>query len=305
MLNKFRDVKDYRWLKRYLRFIETFKKDSIYKNQKHNHHILPKANYEEFKNFSNNPWNLAILDYRSHLIAHYMLAKALGGNMWFAYNNMNAYGEKLNSILYESAMIRISEEQSIRQTEWLKNNPHPKGMLGKKHGEVQKKTMGKAGLGNSKANGKKVIIMNLDGKIQHSCFRFEIKELSDDLPKRMIEWCLDNKKPMYTNNSPKGSEKFKLWYACYEDEIWTDIDVYFRHNRKKKPKVQKVRTEFTNKFEIYNDKDEKIGECFNKQLKQLCEDNNLTLNQFQYSYRQNKKIKKGKFKDWYCIKKDI
>jgi hypothetical protein len=133
MIKKFKNVKNYRWLERYLKFIEIFKRDGIYKNQTHNHHILPRSLYPEFEDFNKNPWNKAILTYREHLIAHYMLAKALEGNMWFAYNNMNAYGERLNSILYEKAMIRISKEQSKRQKEWLKNNEHPKGMLGKKH----------------------------------------------------------------------------------------------------------------------------------------------------------------------------
>jgi len=113
MIELFTNVQDYRWLKRYLRFIETFKKDSIYKT--HKHHILPKANYSKFSDFIEHPWNLAVLDYRSHLIAHYMLAKALGGNMWFAYNNMNVYGEKLNSILYESAMELFTIENSKKK----------------------------------------------------------------------------------------------------------------------------------------------------------------------------------------------
>lgn len=113
MENKFEEVLDYRWLKRYLKFIEAFKRDTIYKS--HNHHILPKKLYPEYENFSDNTWNLAILGYREHLVAHYMLAKALGGNMWFAYNNMNAYGEKLNSILYESAMVEYQKVNSLKK----------------------------------------------------------------------------------------------------------------------------------------------------------------------------------------------
>jgi len=129
---KFKNVKNSKWLKRYLKFIEVFQQNEMCKNI-HKHHILPRSLYPEYECFNENSWNLVYLNYRSHLIAHYMLAKALGGNMWFAYNMMNAYGEKLNSLLYESAMIEIKKQQSLRQKQWLKNNNHPKGMLNKKH----------------------------------------------------------------------------------------------------------------------------------------------------------------------------
>lgn len=110
MIEKFKEVKDYRWLKRYLTFIKKF--DGL-REVYHNHHILPKSLYVEFSNLNEYAWNLSKLGYREHLIAHYMLAKALGGNMWFAYNNMNAHGVRLKSILYESAMINLSKVHSI------------------------------------------------------------------------------------------------------------------------------------------------------------------------------------------------
>lgn len=113
MLEKFKEVKDFRWLKRYLYFINKFKINNVKnKENTHNHHIMPKSLYPEFKDFKKHPWNLAILTYRCHLISHYMLARALGCNMWFAYNNMNAYGERLNSILYECAMIEFKSVMS-------------------------------------------------------------------------------------------------------------------------------------------------------------------------------------------------
>ena len=54
MIEKFVKVEDYRWLKRYLRFIEVFKVDNIYKNNTHKHHILPKSLYSEYSNLSLN-----------------------------------------------------------------------------------------------------------------------------------------------------------------------------------------------------------------------------------------------------------
>jgi hypothetical protein len=62
-----------------------------------------------------------------------MLAKAVGGSMWYAYNNMNAWGVRLNSRLYKSALVNIGPQQSERAKQWYAENPHPRGMLGKKH----------------------------------------------------------------------------------------------------------------------------------------------------------------------------
>lgn len=114
MITNFNNVtiKEERWLVRYLHFIEKFKCDKAIKGETHNHHILPASLFPEYKNLSLNSFNKAILTTRAHLIAHYMLAKALGGNMWFAYNNMNAHNVKLSSRLYESARLLVNTEIS-------------------------------------------------------------------------------------------------------------------------------------------------------------------------------------------------
>lgn len=74
---------------RYMRFIRDcseanriLPKDS-YTEQ---HHILPKAKefWPEFANLRKNTWNSTSLTARQHLIAHHILAKALGGSMWVA-----------------------------------------------------------------------------------------------------------------------------------------------------------------------------------------------------------------------------
>jgi len=109
---KFTKVKDKRWLKRYLRFIETFSLESEIIKETHNHHILPSSLYPEYADLKINKWNKSILKTRTHLIAHYMLAKALGGNMWFAYNNMNCHNVKLSSRLYEIGAKHMREQMS-------------------------------------------------------------------------------------------------------------------------------------------------------------------------------------------------
>ena len=90
-------------LKRYLKFVSSFKENELQDNiYCENHHILPKKVYPEYKK---DKWNIVRLPYRAHYLAHYMLAKAIGGNMWFAFNSMNNKNKsklnKLSSILYK------------------------------------------------------------------------------------------------------------------------------------------------------------------------------------------------------------
>lgn len=149
MIEKFNNVKDERWLKRYLLFLTKF--DYTNADHTHRHHILPQKIYHQFSNFKDNPWNLSILSIRAHYLAHYMLARALGGNMWYAWNRMNnSNGYKLNSKLYEIARIEHSKVVSVNMT---KNNPmyNPKSVqkareyhMGRKASEETKKKMSKS-----------------------------------------------------------------------------------------------------------------------------------------------------------------
>lgn len=68
-------------LRRYVRFVTScntanlaFLAGGYYEN----HHILPKHKnkFPQYKNFSSYPWNKAVLTYRQHIIAHYMLFKS-------------------------------------------------------------------------------------------------------------------------------------------------------------------------------------------------------------------------------------
>lgn len=132
-----------RWLKRYLIFVDKF--NTPYLVESHNHHILPQSIFTEYIDFNKYPKNKAVLSYRAHLIAHYMLAKAIGGNMWYAYNMMNMYNDKLDSILYEKGQIELSRIHSENMTKWYSENEHPKGMKGKKHSEKTKQKISEWG----------------------------------------------------------------------------------------------------------------------------------------------------------------
>lgn len=99
-------------LNRYLRFIES-RVVIINAPFVEKHHILPKALFPEYKT---NIFNIIKLTTREHFIAHYMLAKALGGVMWAALKYMfdakpAHYGRryvKITSRVYEQAKIEAS-----------------------------------------------------------------------------------------------------------------------------------------------------------------------------------------------------
>lgn len=109
------------------------------------HHILPKYLFPQYADFSKNPWNKAILTYRQHFIAHYMLEKIIcDGKNFLAINWMpeecpNQEGTFLEKLAFrEKARILASE----RQKAWLKEN-HP--FRGKTHSEESRAKI-KAGL---------------------------------------------------------------------------------------------------------------------------------------------------------------
>jgi hypothetical protein len=94
-----------RWFKRYFKLME-YSKNSV-KNEYELHHILPKSIFPELKNDRNFHIRLSL---REHIIAHYLLAKACGGTMWYPIILMN-YSE-FNSRLFERAKI---ESNKIRK----------------------------------------------------------------------------------------------------------------------------------------------------------------------------------------------
>ena len=97
-----------RWLKRYIYFIEKFKLNKYESFKTEKHHILPASIFPEFKDLNKYKWNKAILSYRAHIISHYILAKAIGGNIIENYrknlslnrkNKINVYDTK--DLLYK------------------------------------------------------------------------------------------------------------------------------------------------------------------------------------------------------------
>jgi hypothetical protein len=112
---KFNDVNIF-WINRYVKFLSIFKLDKSIKNETQKHHILPKSIFLEYSDLNTHKWNCCILSHRAHIIAHYMLAKALGGNMWAP---LYFYSKKYN---FNSRIIsEINKNNSINVSNRMKN----------------------------------------------------------------------------------------------------------------------------------------------------------------------------------------
>lgn len=110
---------------RYLNFINQCK---IYNSQLSDtkffetHHILPKAKsmFPEFANLKTHQWNSIKLSPRQHFIAHWLLWKACGKFMAYAFIGMKRSSKyqnryfKLNSKMYEKLKIEAAATQSTR-----------------------------------------------------------------------------------------------------------------------------------------------------------------------------------------------
>lgn len=106
------------YLRRYVNFIEWCSRSNdgcgAYYEK---HHIVPKGKsfWPEFKSFKSNSWNMAKLTGRQHYIAHWMLARALGGGMWMAFDKMHHSSDnherkyKVSSKAYEELQKQKSE----------------------------------------------------------------------------------------------------------------------------------------------------------------------------------------------------
>ncbi|HHB0793404.1 TPA: NUMOD1 domain-containing DNA-binding protein [Vibrio cholerae] len=101
------------------------------------HHIIPRC-----MGGSDDLDNIVILTAREHFIAHLLLAKIHKGHFGLTSAMVmmctDKSGNRLTNRLYSLHRKLFSEVNSIFFKEYWKNNPHPKGMLGKHHTEETK-----------------------------------------------------------------------------------------------------------------------------------------------------------------------
>lgn len=96
---------------RYFKLIEYLKNIDCTDKYCENHHILPRSLFPEYVD---SEWNLVRIPARWHYLLHFILAKAVGGKMWFAFNNMLRVLTKSQrrGILYERSRIYIGKQIS-------------------------------------------------------------------------------------------------------------------------------------------------------------------------------------------------
>lgn len=139
MLEKFTYINSDFYINRYLKFIDNYKDYPNIKSFTDKHHILPTSIYPEY---SKEEWNIINLPYRVHYIAHYMLAKAIGGKMWHAFNMMNKRGA--SSKLFEVGKINHIKEiknDKDRTVKWrnTKSLKDENGLNGFDRGKIKLK----------------------------------------------------------------------------------------------------------------------------------------------------------------------
>jgi hypothetical protein len=122
-----------------------------------NHHILPKAKtlWPEYVKFKDHPWNCVRLTGRQHIIAHWILSRAIGGVMTEALIQMAACNRnkvQINSRMYEEARREASVLMSIRK------KGKPNGHNGMKRSQVTKDRMSAAQLGKTHSSDTKAKI---------------------------------------------------------------------------------------------------------------------------------------------------
>jgi len=98
------------------------------------HHIVPRC-----MGGTDESANLVELTAEEHYIAHQLLVKIYPDNalLWCAVAMMTASAKTTirNNKMYGWIRQGLSKATSKLRKEWYKNNPHPKGMLGKRHSD--------------------------------------------------------------------------------------------------------------------------------------------------------------------------
>lgn len=78
--------------------------------------------FPEYKSLNKNPWNKIILTGRQHYIAHWILAKAFGGKMWFALHVMlHGKNKKHNNIKFSKFYELIRKRHSNEMKGYIVN----------------------------------------------------------------------------------------------------------------------------------------------------------------------------------------
>lgn len=109
-------IQNHHFFHKYETFIDTLKNYTFSENDLlEKHHILPRSLFPELEK---DPGNIIRISARTHYLCHWLLAKAYGGPMWFAFNQMRRVipGQQKTSVLFELARTYISQQISLANT---------------------------------------------------------------------------------------------------------------------------------------------------------------------------------------------
>lgn len=117
-----RDIRDPSAAEVYITMITSYHTTEVYTER---HHILPKAD-TMWPEFQNETWNVIRLSAFDHFVCHYWLARALGGKMVFALNQMNRLKKKFSdcelstaAAMYQEFREELANKISAQNTGWF------------------------------------------------------------------------------------------------------------------------------------------------------------------------------------------
>lgn len=184
-----------------------------------NHHILPKHEFPEYENLSENKWNCAKLSYVNHCLAHYHFAKAVNtGPAWCAISamlNMKSEDNKrISSDMSDEDVIRLAEIGAEFKKSYRGELHHlfgkPAHFKGRTHTEETKSKLREINLGKVSPNKGRVYGKNP----QLTQSKTKNNPLWNELKKEMFElWLLSGK---------KSKVGFSTWLSNNTKHTFTD-----------------------------------------------------------------------------------
>lgn len=161
---------------RYQRFIDSLKGQAL-DGYTEVHHIVPVS-----MGGSNEKDNLIALTARQHYVAHWMLARALGGSAaraFFMMSNFGRYG-KVNSTTYEIARKEYAQQVSLQ----LKENPNTYVITDEIRQKMRQSALGRKVSDLTKAK----ISQHNKGKKWGDAFKRKVSEAKKGIATRGTGW---------------------------------------------------------------------------------------------------------------------
>lgn len=224
-------IKSDHHLNRYLKFISNYIKSPKVKGYTEEHHILPRVYFPEHMKNKKFRVNLPL---RAHFIAHQMLALAIGGKMWSAFQLMGRikkHSSRHYKIFKEQALIYNNDAVKVKKI----SNTVAKLWADPNYRKIQEESRTYPPL--SSEHKKKLSLIN-KGKKKPEGFRVGLKH-SNQTKKKLSECKKGMNNPsikpvtIYDNNNvPFVTILFKFLEVCRELNLPTSLEETYKNNTK-------------------------------------------------------------------------